>query len=388
MGHYAEILTYGVKDDAGFSIHNGVMSKRYNFQNVPVISVRHINVPDDINFVFNIFDKGLEDFLNKIIIKKKFDIVHIVHPVRLGHAIKVANSNGLPVVLTLTDFWLMCPRGIAITQNGELCCSSENGLKCAKKCFGDVWKDKLIQRFSDAKEFLNTTNCVVSPTFFLKKMFEINNFSSNIRIIPFGKDYINVRSNQKNYSENSEITLGFLSTLLHHKGAHVFLEAFNMANKENIRLKIYGHYFHEIDYYNTLKKLARNNNKIEFCGEYKYEQMPDILDEIDVLVVPSIWWENTPLILLRALAHKVPAIVSNLGGLTEVIRDGENGFTFEAGSAASLANVLQKLGDNPTVLNEMKNKIRHPPRIEEEAFEYEKIYSSLIKRNQKSEKFK
>ena len=127
-----------------------------------------------------------------------------------------------------------------------------------------------------------------------------------------------------------------------------------------------------------LKKLARNSDKIEFLGEYKYEEMADILDGIDVLVVPSVWWENSPLILLRALAHNVPVIVSNLGGMTEVIKDGENGFSFEAGNAESLAEVLRKLGDNPTILNKIKSKIQHPPRIEEEAFEYEKVYLSLI----------
>ena len=376
MGHYVEVLTYGFEDNTGFSIHDGIMCKRYKFQNIPVTSVRHLNVPKDTNF--NIFDKKLGNILDKIITKENFDIVHVAHPMRVGYAIKVANSEGLPVVLTLTDFWIMCPRVILVTSKGELCNGCDDGLKCITECFGDFLKNKILKRIEDSKEVFQITDCVVSATNFLKKMFEINDFSSDIKLIRFGIDYNNVRHNLKEYSEKSEITFGFLSTLQPNKGADILLEAFYKANIENIRLKIYGHYFHEKDYYEMLKRIAKENKKIEFFGEYKYEEMPDILDEIDVIVIPSRWYENTPLTLLRALAHNVPAIVSDLGGMTEVVKDGKNGFTFEAGSAESLAEVLRKVGLNPTILNEMKNKIHHPPRIEEEAFEYEKIYSNLM----------
>jgi len=380
IGHSVKVLTYGINESEGFQQEGDFLVKEYIFQGVPVISIRHKIIPQEVGF--SIFDLNMVEVLKKICSIEDFDVVHVCHPMRIGSIIKAAKNRNIPIVLNLTDFWLMCPKGIALTKKGKLCHTTENGLKCIKECYGNFWKDKIIQRINETNELFQAVNCIVSATNFLKQIFVGNNFSSNIKLIKFGKDYSNVRPNLRNYSEDSSITLGFLSTLLPHKGAVILLEAFIKANKENIRLKIYGHYFNEVEYYEMLKKIAKNNNKVEFCGEYKYEEMPAILDEIDVLVMPSIWWENSPLILLRALAHNVPAIVSDLGGMTEVIKDGENGFSFEAGSAASLANVLQKLGDNPTILNQMKNKIHHPPRIEEEAFEYEKIYYSLIERNQ------
>jgi len=377
MGHSVKVITYGIKENEGFRRDGDFLIKEYVFQGVPVISVRHKIIPPYVSF--SIFDKKMVQIIEKRIFSNEtFDAVHVCHPMRVGSIIKAAQHKKIPVVLTLTDFWLMCPRGIAVTQNGELCHSSENGNKCIEKCFGNSWKDKLIQRFGETQEVFQAVDCVVSATNFLKQLFEMNNFSSKIKLIRFGKDYSNVRYNVRKYSEDSKITLGFLSTLLPHKGPHILIDAYNKANMENIRLRIYGHYFHEIDYFNTLKKLAGDNEKVEFCGKYEYEEMPNILDGMDVLVVPSIWWENSPLVLLRALAHNVPAIVSNLGGMTEVIEDGVNGFIFEAGNAESLAQVLNKVGANPTILNEMKNNIHHPPRIEEEAFEYEKIYFKLI----------
>lgn len=380
MGHCVEVLTYGIQDDENFSNQDNMMCKRFKFQGVSVISIRHLNVPESLSF--DIFDESIRVILNKIITKEKYDIMHVVHPMRHGYAIKVAHSISLPIVLTLTDFWLLCPKFILVTSKGELCKGSEDYLKCIENCYGSFFKNKLHNRIKEVQDILRTVDCVVSGTNFLIKMFELNNFSSNIKLIRFGTDYNNVRSNLKKYSENSEITIGFLSTLIPHKGAAILIDAFNKINLKNIRLKIYGHYFGEKEYYETIKKMVNNNKKVEFYGEYKYEELPDIFNEIDIVVVPSLWWENSPLILLGALAHNVPAIVSNLDGMTEIIKDGENGFSFDVGNVESLAKVLQKISNDPTILNELKAKICHPPRIEEEAFEYEKIYSSLIERNQ------
>jgi glycosyltransferase involved in cell wall biosynthesis len=81
---------------------------------------------------------------------------------------------------------------------------------------------------------------------------------------------------------------------------------------------------------------------------------------------------------LSALAHNVPVIVSNFGGLTEIVEDGKNGFSFEAGNAESLANILKIISEDPTILNNLKENLHHPQRIEEEAFEYEKIYLDQV----------
>lgn len=378
MAHSVNVLTYGTTETEGFRRDGDFLIKEYEFQGVEVISIRHKTIPQEVSFT--IFDPLMAEMIEKIISNENFDIIHVFHPMRVGSVMKVAKNRNIPIILSLTDFWLMCPKGIAVKQNGELCYFSENGTRCVRECYGNLWKDRLIKRFNEANEIFKAVDCVVTATNFLKQILEINNLTANIKIVRFGTDYSNIRRNLKEYSEKSEITLGFLSTLTPHKGAHILLEAFNRAKMDNIRLKVYGYHFGDIDYYRTLTKTVKNEERVEFCGEYTYEEMPEIFNEIDMLVAPSIWWENSPLILLGALAYNVPAIVSNLGGMTEVLEDGVNGFTFEAGNAESLADVLRKIGDNPTILNELKSKIRYPPRIEEEAFEYEKVYSSLIRK--------
>ena len=377
MGHYVEVLTYGFKDDADFSVHGGGMYKRYTFQNIPVTSVRHLKVPEDISFVFNIFDEGLKGILDRIITKENFDIVHIAHPVRLGYTIKVANSADLPVILTLTDFWLMCPRGIAVTQNEELCKTPENGMKCARVCYGNLWKDKLIQRFNEANEIIKNVDIVTAPTYFLAGVFK-NVFNRDIKVIRHGIEYSDVKRNKRLKHERDDIVFGYIGTILPHKGVHIVVEALKSLKSENIKVKIYGNYFHEKEYFENLKKMADGDSRIEFLGEYKDDEMQYIMNDADCLLVPSIWWENSPLTVLTSLAFKVPVITINIGGAAELVKDGVNGFNFEIGNSKSLANVMEKIAENPEVLNKIKDNIIRPPRIEEEAFENEKIYLELI----------
>ena len=375
MGHYVEVLTYGFEDNTGFSIHDGIMCKRYKFQYIPVTSVRHLNVPEDLSF--NIFDKKLGNILDKIITKENFDIVHVAHPMRVGYAIKVANSADLPVILTLTDFWLMCPRGIAVTQNEELCKTPENGMKCARVCYGNLWKDKLIQRFNGANEIIKNVDTVTAPTYFLAGIFK-NVFNRDIKVIRHGIEYSGVKPNKRLKHERDDIVFGYIGTILPHKGVHIVVEALKLLKNKNIKVRIYGNYFHEKEYFENLKKMADGDSRIEFLGEYKDEEVPSIMNEIDCLLVPSVWWENSPLTVLTSLAFKVPVITINIGGAAELVKDGLNGFNFDIGNSKSLANAIGKIAENPEILNKIKDNIIRPPRVEEEAFMYEEIYYSNL----------
>lgn len=374
LGHYVKVLTYGISENEGLREDGDFLIKEYEFEGVPVISIKHKLITQEVSF--EIFDSAFEKIINRNLVKENFDVIHVCHPMRVGSVIRFGKSHKIPVILTLTDFWLMCPRGIAVTCEGVLCNNPRKSEECTEKCYGVLWKDQLINRYEAAKELFQLVNIVVSGTDFLGKMYENVFPFINVKVIPFGEDYKDVRFNSRKYSNESELTLGFLSTLQPHKGPDVLLEAFDLSKTKNMKLKIYGHYFNEKEYYDRLVK-KYNSKYIQFCGEYKYEDLPDILGGLDMIVVPSAWWENSPLVLLKSLVHNVPAIVSDLGGMTEIIKDGINGFTFKAGNAQSLAEKLKLISEDPTILNELKAGIRHPQRIEENAFEYEKLYLRL-----------
>jgi len=386
MGHHVKVLTYAVTENEGFVERCGVLIKEYHYQGVPVIAIRHKNIPNLVNF--SIFDDQLTEIMDDILTKNPVDIIHSCHLMRIGEIVRSAQKRKIPTILTLTDFWLMCPRGIAITQQGVLCDGSNDGVLCKRDCYaGGFWKDIIPERFSQTAVVFDYAAGIVSATYFLKMMFENKGYSHTIHLIRFGKDYKYIRKNTRTYTKDSQIIIGYLSYLSPHKGAHLLLDAFMQVNPENIRIKIYGDISSDPEYFEILKKISKGHPGIEFCGKYDYEEMTRIFEKIDIIAVPSIWWENSPLVLLRAMAHKVPAITSDLGGLTEIIEDGQNGFTFTVGYSDSLADnskhlseIIGKISENVEILNDMKANIKSPPRIEEEAFEYENLYQQILKK--------
>lgn len=374
-GHHVRVLTYGIIETEGYHFQDGFLIKEYDFEGVPVISVRHVNIPAEVSFT--IFDPGMEKILHSILQTYTFDIIHVCHPMRTGTIIKVAKERNIPVVLTLTDFWLMCPRGIASTPQGILCNGSTDGSQCIAECYGPLWSEKIQERFAEATRIFTMVDRVVFPTVFLKSMFSKKMFSGHSALIRFGNDYRYIRYNARHYTERSEIVLGFLSSLLPHKGAHILVKAFIRADQKNLSLKIYGDPLHETGYFDQLKNQSREH-RVEFLGRYNNEDMETILQDLDLVVLPSLWWENTPLVMLRALADKVPVIVSDFPGMTEIVHDGVNGFVFRPGDSDYLKEILIRLGKNPVLLNEIKRNISYSKRIEEEAFEYECLYSEEL----------
>jgi SAM-dependent methyltransferase len=223
------------------------------------------------------------------------------------------------------------------------------------------------------KELVRMVDCIVAPTHFLASLVK-NVLDLHISVIPYGIDYIKEIPGKS--GEN--LTLGFIGTFMPHKGVHTLIEAIKLLDDNAIRVKIYGDPSHHPNYYSQLTSVADNDKRIEFTGKYDYSEISMILSELDMVVVPSIWWENAPFTIQTSFAYKTPVIASNLGGMSEVVRDGVNGLLFEAGNAENLAEVIRKITTNQGVLNRIRENIISPPRIEEVAFEYEKIYSDLI----------
>src|SRR5207302_8032919 len=100
--------------------------------------------------------------------------------------------------------------------------------------------------------------------------------------------------------------------------------------------KVYGSYSHEMEYARLLFKIAEGDKRIEFCGAYQPAEVGEVLQGIDVLVVPSIVYESYSLALHEALACNVPVIAADIGAANEEITNSINGFTFRTGDESNL----------------------------------------------------
>jgi len=152
-------------------------------------------------------------------------------------------------------------------------------------------------------------------------------------------------------SPASPLKIIFIGSLTHIKGAHVLLEALQKLSPEKLAcldVKIYGKTRADEEHYGDLLKAqaAKLHGVASFPGTFPHEQIGSILRNADLCVVPSIWYENAPLVLCSAIAAGTPVLVSDLGGMTEVISEGINGFQFAAGDSGQLADILGRQIDN------------------------------------------
>jgi glycosyltransferase involved in cell wall biosynthesis len=111
------------------------------------------------------------------------------------------------------------------------------------------------------------------------------------------------------------------------------------------------------DYVAALQQRAAGDPRIRFAGAFAGERLDEVLAGLDLLVVPSIWYENTPFVVLEAFAAGVPVVASELGGLTELVQPGRQGWLFPAGDARALAELLRTCVAEPQRFDRLEVQI-------------------------------
>jgi glycosyltransferase involved in cell wall biosynthesis len=106
-----------------------------------------------------------------------------------------------------------------------------------------------------------------------------------------------------------------------------------------------------------LRRLAGDDPRVQLRGRFERHQLSAVLAQIDLLVVPSIWYEGAPFVILEAFAHQIPVIATRLGSLPELVRDEVDGLLFTRGDAADLARQLQRLIDDEALYRRLRTGI-------------------------------
>lgn len=368
MGHLVSILTCepsNINDEGYVPLESHIKKKIYFIDSIPIISFQ--NREDGINF--DIFHPKIEKYLDEII--RDYDLVHFVHPMRNGSVLKICKARRIPTVLTLTDNWLLCPQGL-ITIDYELCDGPEEGKKCMDTCHHGK---NVLERYKDAKSFLENVDAVFTGTEFVRQTFQENNWKREIEINKFSVDYSYIEENK----EPNELVFAFMGTIAWHKGLHILIDAFKKVRGQKVKLKIYGEGDEKSDYVKSLYKLSKDDNRIEFCGRFMYKDLAKIMKNISVIIIPSVYKEIYPLVMETGFAFKKPVIASNIGGIPESVKDNINGFLFEVGNVDQLSDILNRISDDPELIKKLKQNIKQPPHIEEEALTYTRIYEELAK---------
>ena len=355
----------------------------------------------------------------KLLDQLKPDIAHIGHLNHLSTGlVKQLKECHIPVVFTLHDFWLMCPRGQFMQRNfaepGELykVCEGQEDRKCATTCYsmffsgreadheGDVayWTHWIAGRMAETRSVLEQVDQFIAPSRYLMNRFirEFNLPAEKVEYLDYGfpLHYLTAPEGKASdtYGGGGEFTFGYIGTHIPAKGIHHLIEAFGKLTGK-ARLRIWGR--PRVQNTEGLKVLVDQlvkNNPIEWMGEYVNRNIADhVFRNCDGIVVASIWGENSPLVIHEAQACKVPVITANFGGMKEYVRHQENGLLFNHRDPADLAQQMQWAMDHPQEFLDLgergylysnKGTI---PEISEHCKQLVSIYQKTIKNHGKLE---
>lgn len=367
-------------------------------------------------------DKKFSELLDEI----RPDIVHIQHLIFLSIGlIEEISNRGIPIIFTLHDYWLICPRWHLLKKDSQPCDKAVTGkfdeecLDCLNEILSIKKNAKSIYslgkwllprpvieylkkmyflslRISDngngiirlkernykIKDSLSRVNIFLSPSEYARGNFI--KFGIPAEKIKLSKNGLNARpfiDLQKTKSD--KLRFAFIGTILPAKGLHVLINAFNEIRIDGAELKIYGklYSYTGFEYYLPyLKKIIKNKNA-RFMGEFDHGQAMNIFKQIDVLVVPSIWHENSPLVIQEAFLSKTPVIASNIGGIPELVTDGVNGLLFSPQDANDLRKKLQRIINEPNILEKFRENMPEVKNIEDNINEMEDLYNNLLNNN-------
>ncbi len=352
---------------------------------------------------------AVDQAFRKIAIAFDPDIVHIGHLNHLSTSIvQEAAQLGLPIIFTLHDFWLMCPRGQFLqtiqskTDDLYPVCDSQENEKCARKCYWRYFSSQdnkedisywtgWVQRRMDhiRNDILPKIDLFHAPSNYL-----MHRFLSKLPIAPakmvyldygFHRERLHCRVREK----NTPFTFGYIGTHKQAKGIFHLLQAFRELNHPQAELKIWGTPLQPFT--NSLKAYVANmpssiQSKIHWMGGYSNKGIvADVFNHIDAIVVPSIWGENSPLVIHEALEAQVAVITANYGGMKEYVHHQVNGLLFEHRSSKKLLEQMTILMKDSSLLSRIQSKgyiqsaDGHIPSIEEHTKHMTSLYQQILR---------
>jgi glycosyltransferase involved in cell wall biosynthesis len=343
--------------------------------------------------------------------ERRPDLVHFFHLRYLGaNLIEEASRRGIPTVVHLMDFWFVCPVYILMRADGSLCDGPpQGGMGCFPCVNADLGRelrgsgvfdevDRLrsstgpLQRGGDGlvslyagvyerpaylREALLEADCIVAPSYFLRSVFARNGVpEERIEVRSYGLDRRRLQSleaGRRGSRRDGPLRVGYIGTLSHYKGVHVLIEALEHTSAP-LEVRIHGRFEDYPEYSAELRRRAAEEPRVAFPGPFGVEELGSVLAELDLVVVPSIWFENTPFAVLEAFAAGVPVFATNLGGMSEIVRQEDNGELFERANARDLALRLERLTREPERLERYRAAIEPAKRIDQNADEIENLY--------------
>ncbi len=360
----------------------------------------------------------------QILDRERPDVVHVQHVLHLSvDLVPATRTLGIPCVVTLNDYWALCSRVQLLRPDGVRC-ERNQGMGCfpcvkdkdprlvpLAKAAGPVvqpvaaaldaafrkpgrprpdGKRNRIARFARSWLDLSERNAyvlgrlaqadlLVAPSAFLRERFLETGFFDPGKIVH--SDYgTRVGTEIRAKRPSKVVRFAFVGSLVEHKGIATLVEAARYLDPARAELGIHGAFRPEDDDFHARLEALAHGGPVRFRGPFEHDRIGEIHRDVDVLVVPSLWFENSPLTIHEAFLHGTPVVASGIGGMKELVRDGVDGFHARPGDAEHLASVLRRFVDDPSLAGRLAKNLPRVKTLEEDVEETERRYRELARR--------
>ncbi len=321
------------------------------------------------------------------------DVVHVQHTIGLGVDLLRQIRTTLPeapIVYTLHEFLPICfADGLMIRRSDRELCSGASAEKC-HRCFPHFTPQQFFLRerfikghFALVDRFLAPSRCV------LDRFLDWGIPAEKIQLQEYGR-LPRVESIREADEENDGLPpfghIGFFGQITRHKGILVLLEAMKILKQkgtEGVHLFINGANLEAEDdavRQEIIAGIEECKGYITFRGRYDAASLGKRMQEVAWVVVPSIWWENSPLVIQEAFMHGRPVICSDIGGMAEKVTAGKDGLHFPVGNADELAKVLQMATSSPRLWHRLAAGIAPVYPMDQAVEDHLALYRSLVDR--------
>jgi len=346
------------------------------------------------------------------------DVVHLTTNLLLGGTVIQAMTDiDCPIVVTLTDSWWICPNGSLLRGDGQMCKGDQDGIVCSRCMFPTAHTTDLLgslpvplqhlamlalravpfaDQFERVPSFVATVELrrrqlptlfesidrAVAPSRFLRQMYLRAGMGrpEQIEYLPHGVDH-QVPHSIVDRDVSTRLRFGFTSRLDVDKGVELLLEAFSGLPQGRAELHLWGSWseVHTASR-DRCMLLAVQVPDVYFHGAYRERDAAEVLSQIDVVVLPSLYPENAPLAVSEAFAASIPVIVANAGGMAELVEDECGGLVFERGSVDHLRIVMLRLIQEPNLFKLLVATIPKVPTFVDEVARLVEIYFEVQER--------
>lgn len=309
------------------------------------------------------------------------DLVHHTHNMKVsGSALRFFSQQGIPNILTMPDFWHICPRHTLIKWDGTLCRGPRSPYYCAK-CLHHThgflpakimsWPEPVKALYfhlhdhlpvwpaaphlkSDARAMRRRKDTLLETALLADAILVLSEFQRSLMVANgypadrltltrHGLETAGLTPKESSTPPTPPLRLTYIGSITPHKGVHILLDAFAKTRNQQLSLTIYGSFADQTPYQEEIRQSAEKLDHCRLGGTFPFDETGTILQQTDVLVMPAQWYENEPLVVKAALYCRIPVMTTRIGSLPGMVDHEKNGWLLPHNDTEAWIRIFDRL---------------------------------------------